>query len=55
MRREVWSIEVPAPNDNPGVIIYNVQIDLLTERDFGNFAQKTWNHVSQPSPDNLKT
>ena len=41
--KELWSIRVPVPNKDPGVTIYNVQIDLLTERDFGNFAQKTWN------------
>jgi hypothetical protein len=41
--KEVWSIKVPVPNNNPGVTIYDVQIDLLTEREFGNFAQKTWN------------
>lgn len=41
--KEAWSIKVPAPNNNPGVTIYDVQIDLLTEREFGNFAQKTWN------------
>jgi hypothetical protein len=39
---KVWSIELPAPNDNPGVTIHEVQIDLLSERDFGNFCQKTW-------------
>jgi len=53
--KEVWSIKVPAPNDNPGVTIYDVQIDLLTQREFGNFAQKTWNrgpanHLSSPVP-----
>jgi hypothetical protein len=48
--KEVWSIEVPAPNNNPGVTIYDVQIDPLTERDFGNFAQKTWSHGPADPP-----
>jgi hypothetical protein len=48
--KEVWSIEVPAPNNNPGVTIYEVQIDLLTEREFGNFAQKTWNRSPAEPP-----
>jgi hypothetical protein len=48
--KEVWSIKVPAPNNNPGVTIYDVQIDLLTEREFGNFAQKTWNRGPADPP-----
>jgi hypothetical protein len=48
--KEVWSIKVPAPNNNPGVTIYDVQIDLLIERDFGHFAQKTWNRSPAEPP-----
>lgn len=46
--KEIWSVKIPAPIDNPGIIAYSVQVDLLTERDFGNFAQKTWNHDPAP-------
>src|SRR5436305_2137277 len=48
--KELWSIRVPVPNKDPGVTIYNVQIDLLTERDFGNFAQKTWTRGLEDPP-----
>ena len=40
--KELWTFKVPVPIDNPGVILYDVQIDLLTERDFSHFCQKTW-------------
>jgi hypothetical protein len=46
--KELWSLKVPVPIDNPGVIIHDVQIDLLTERDFGHFCQKTWTRGSVP-------
>jgi hypothetical protein len=41
--KEVWSLKIPAPIDNPGLILQEVQIDLLTERDFVNFCKMTWN------------
>ncbi len=37
------SFKNPAGAGNPGVTLHDVQIDLLTDREFGNFAQKTWN------------
>jgi len=40
--KEIWSVTVPAPIDNPGMILNEVQIDLLTEREFGRFCQNTW-------------
>ena len=40
--KELRSFKNPQGQANPGVIIYDVQIDLLTERDFGHFCQKTW-------------
>jgi hypothetical protein len=43
--KKLWSFKNPAGTANPGVTIYDVQIDLLTEREFGNFAQKTWNRA----------
>jgi hypothetical protein len=37
--KELWSFKHLVGTDNPGVIIYDVQIELLTEREFGKFAQ----------------
>jgi hypothetical protein len=50
--KELWSIKVPAPIDNLGVILHEVQIDLLTEREFGHFCQNTWTRgpSTQPPP-----
>jgi hypothetical protein len=48
--KELWSFKVPAPIDNPGVIIHEVEINLLTEREFGHFCQKTWTRSSVPEP-----
>ena len=39
---ELWSLKLPTPINNPGVILHEVQIDLLTDREFGQFCQKTW-------------
>ena len=50
--KEIWSLKLPMPIDNPGVILHEVQIDLLTEREFGNFCQKTWNRAA---PDQTAT
>jgi hypothetical protein len=49
--KELWSFKVPDPIDNPGVIIHQVQIDLLTEREFGHFCQNTWSpgHAAPPT------
>ena len=41
--KQLWSFKNLQGQGNPGLIVYDVQIDLLTEREFGNFAQKTWN------------
>jgi hypothetical protein len=49
--KELWSLKLPTPINNPGVTLYDVQIDLLTERDFGNFCQNTWNRGRTASPD----
>jgi hypothetical protein len=49
--KELWSLKIPAPIDNPGVILYDVQIDILTERDFGQFCQNTWNRGRPAPPD----
>jgi hypothetical protein len=48
--KELWSLKLPAPIDNPGIILHEVQLDLLTEREFGQFCQKTWTrgHSAQP-------
>ena len=43
--KELWSFKNREGQGNPGVIIYDVQIDLLTERDFGHFCQNTWNRT----------
>jgi hypothetical protein len=50
--KELWSLKFPAPINNPGIILHEVQIDLLTERDFGQFCQKTWTRgpSHQPGP-----
>jgi hypothetical protein len=45
--KEIWSVKIPAPIDNPGLILHEVRIDLLTERSFGNFCKQTW---ERPSP-----
>ncbi len=47
--KELWSFKAPVGIDDPGVIIYDVQIDLLTERNFAHFCQKTWAPAS-PQP-----
>jgi hypothetical protein len=41
--KELWSFKNPEGQGNPDVIIYDVQIDLLIEREFGHLCQKTWN------------
>ena len=38
--KELWSFKNPQGQANPGVIIYDVEINLSTEREFGQFAQK---------------
>jgi hypothetical protein len=48
--KQLWSFRVPVPIDDPGVIIHEVQIDLLTEREFGYFCQKTWTGTPAPKP-----
>jgi hypothetical protein len=35
--KEIWSLKLPIPQGNPGIILHEVQIDLLTERSFGEF------------------
>ena len=40
--KEIWSLTLPIPIEDPGVILHEVQIDLLTEREFGKFCQNTW-------------
>lgn len=50
--KELWSFKNPQGQGNPGVIIYDVQIDLSTERDFGHFCQKTWSPAHAPPPNN---
>jgi hypothetical protein len=40
--KEVWSLKIPVPVGNPGVILHEVQIDLLTERAFGEFCKNSW-------------
>ena len=47
---EVWSLKLPAPINNPGIILQEVQIDLLTERAFANFCQKTWDRGRTDQP-----
>jgi hypothetical protein len=47
--KELWSFKNPQGQANPGVTIYDVQINLLTEREFGHFAQNTW-APTRPSP-----
>jgi len=49
--KELWTFKNPEGQGNPGITIYDVQINLLTEREFGKFAQNTWNRgpVAQPS------
>ena len=46
--RVSWSFKAPmGPGPgNPGLIIHEVQIDLLTERDFGKFCENTWRRLS---------
>jgi hypothetical protein len=46
--KELWSFKVPAPIDNPGVIMYEVEIGPLTEREFGRFCQQTWTRTCVP-------
>jgi hypothetical protein len=48
--KELWSFKNPQGQGNPGVIIYDVQIDLCTERDFGHFCQKTWTRGQAAPP-----
>ena len=49
--KELWTFKNRQGQGNPGITIYDVQIDLPTEREFGKFVQKTWNRgpVDQPS------
>ena len=49
--KQLWSFKNPEGQGNPGVIIYDVQIDLLTERDFAHFCQNTWNSNPTTPPD----
>ena len=49
--KELWSLKLPAPINNPGIILHEVQIDLLTEREFGQFCQKTWTRGPSSQPD----
>jgi len=44
--KELWSFKNPVGQANPGLIIYDVQINLITEREFGRFCQNT----QAPSP-----
>jgi hypothetical protein len=48
--KELWSLKLPTPINDPGVTLYDVQIDLLTERDFGQFCQKTWTRGPSAEP-----
>ena len=48
--KELWTFKNPEGQGNPGVIIYDVQVDLLTERDFSHFCQNTWTRNSPPQP-----
>ena len=41
--KEVWKIDLPVGIGDPGIICCEVQIDLLTERAFGDFCTGTWN------------
>jgi hypothetical protein len=49
--KELWSVKVPAPINNPGIILHEVELNLLTARDFVQFCQKTWtrNDSTQPA------
>jgi hypothetical protein len=49
--KELWSLKLPTPINNPGIILHEVQIDLLTEREFGQFCQKTWTRSPSSQPD----
>jgi hypothetical protein len=51
--KELWSFKNPQGQGDPGVIIYDVQIDLLTEREFGHFCQNTWSPAHAPPPTTL--
>jgi hypothetical protein len=51
--KELWSLKLPAPINNPGIILHEVQIDLLTEREFGQFCQKTWTRGPSSQPDSV--
>jgi hypothetical protein len=51
--KEIWNLKLPIPIENPGVIFHEIQVDLLTEREFGNFCQKTWNRDSHSTPTTL--
>ena len=52
--KDLRSLKVPAPIDNPRVTIHEVEINLLAEREFGHFCQNTWNRgpacLYTPSP-----
>ena len=50
--KELWTVKIPQGIDNPGIIAYSVHLDLLTEREFGHFCQKTWDHAR---PDQAET
>ena len=49
--KELWSLKTHRARVTQGVIIYDVQIDLLTEREFGHFCQNTWSpaHAAPPT------
>jgi hypothetical protein len=48
--KELWSFKNREGQANPGVIIYDVNIDLLTKREFGQFCQNTWTRTPAPQP-----
>ena len=39
--KELWTFKSREGQGNPGVIIFDVKINLLTEREFGRFCQNT--------------
>jgi hypothetical protein len=36
--KEPWSLKIPAPINNPGIILHEVQIDLLTDQLIRHFT-----------------
>ena len=45
----LWSFKLPVPMENPGINLHEVNIDLLTERDFGEFCKRTWSRSTEAS------